>query len=101
MDKAVDLIGRQTKLALAAHKIGIETAKLERQVSAGALNRHLAQKSKNSWDQPHLSRHSPEGATPDASRFEPDKHLKPGERSAADVRLPALQGPDEDGDALP
>lgn len=89
MDKAIDLIGRQTKLALAAHKIDIETAKLERQVAADALKRHLAQKSRKFWDQPH------------ASQFEPDKHLKPGERSAADVRLPALPGADEDGDALP
>ena len=89
VDKTVDLIARQTRLALAAHKIDIETAKLERQVSADALKRHLAQKSRKFWDQPH------------ASHFEPDKHLQPGQGSGADVRLPALQGADEDGDVLP
>lgn len=85
---ATALIEKQTKLSLAAHKIDLETAKLERQVSADALKRHLAQKSRKFWDQPH------------ASHSEPEKHLKPGERSAADVRLPALQGPDEDGDGV-
>lgn len=88
VDKTVDLIARQTRLALAAHKIEIETAKLERQVSADALKRQIAQKSRKFWDQPH------------ASHFEPDKHRQPVEGPEADVRLPALQGPDEDGDGV-
>jgi hypothetical protein len=88
-DRATGLIEKQTKLALSAHKIDIEIAKLERQVSADALKRHIAQKSRKFWDQPH------------ASHFEPDKHVAPGAQSAADVRLPALQGPNEEGDGLP
>jgi hypothetical protein len=89
IDKAADLIARQTKLALAAHKIEIEIAKLERQQTIDAHKRHRARNARKTWDQPH------------ASHFEPDKHLAPGEGSAPDVRLPALQGPDADGDALP
>ena len=89
MDKAVDLIARQTKLALAAHKVEIDIAKLERQQTIDAHKRHLARNARKTWDQPH------------ASQFEPDKHLKPDERSSADVRLPAQQSPDAGGDALP
>jgi hypothetical protein len=89
MNKAIDLIGRQTKLALATHKIDLELAKLERQQTLDRHKRHLAQNARKFWDQPH------------ASHFEPDKHIKPGERSAADVSLATLQSPDEDGDALP
>jgi hypothetical protein len=97
LDKAVDLIARQTKLALAAHKIEWETAKLERQVSADAHKRHRARPARETWDQPHASHH----ASLPESYFEPGKHLKPGERSAADVPFPALQGADEDDEALP
>jgi hypothetical protein len=89
MNRAVDLIGRQTKLALAAHKIEHETAKLERQVFADGHKRRLAEKSRKFWDQPH------------ASHFEPDKHRQPMEESGPDVRLPTLQSADADGDALP
>jgi hypothetical protein len=93
MDKAVDLIGRQTKLALAANKIEMEIAKLDRQVMADGHKRRLAEKSRKFWDQPH------------ASHSEPDKHrssvAQTLEGPGADVRVPALQGPDEDGRALP
>lgn len=93
MNRTVDLIGRQTKLALAAHKIEMEIAKLDRQVMADGHKRRLAEKSRKFWDQPH------------ASHSEPDKHCSSMaqtlERPGADVRVPALQGPDEDGRAVP
>jgi hypothetical protein len=90
---AAQLMAQQTRLALAAHKIDIEIARLDRQDFAEAARRRQAAAARKHWDQPHASQYD--------RANEPSPHLRPGERSAADVFGPAVQGADADGEPLP